>query len=335
MNDEVETYDFTAKEPKVKKYDLSKYILQFSSEIQEPIPILKQDDKLVISRGNLSVIAGAPKSKKSMFVASLVASFYGSQAFGFTSYVKAGKCLVFDTESAESHTLKQIKRIYSLLDWNKQNNNLTVFYLRGLETDIQLGIIKQSIQDYRPDWVVIDGLLDLVNSANDETESKTLILELMKLTVDFDCHITSILHTSKNDTTKMLGFLGSFAQRKAETVFQLTVDGKETKVIPAETRNVPFEEFSFIINEFGLPVYCGLIERKSKQEINDFNMKLFFAKLLAPALILEYDNLANEYKELAGCSERTAKNHISKMRKINYIRKVDSGGYCLTTVQND
>lgn len=330
MKDEI--YDFTVQELDTKKYDLAKYILQFSSEIQEPIPILKQDDKLVISRGNISVVAGAPKSKKSMFVSALVASFYGSEAFGFTSYIKGGKCLLFDTESAESHTLKQIKRIYSLLGWTKQEHNLTVFYLRGLETKIQTGIIKQAIKDYRPDWVVVDGLLDLVNSANDETESKTLILELMKLTVDYDCHITSILHTSKNDTTKMLGFLGSFAQRKSETVFQLTVDGKETKVIPAETRNAPFEEFSFIINEFGIPVYCGLVERKTKQEMNDYNMKLFFTKLLAPAEILDYDKLAHEYSELAGCSERTSKSHISKMRKINFIRKVDSGGYCLTGI---
>ncbi|HRG19197.1 MAG TPA: AAA family ATPase [Flavobacterium lutivivi] len=330
MKDEI--YDFTVQELDTKKYDLAKYILQFSSEIQEPIPILKQDDKLVISRGNISVIAGAPKSKKSMFVSALVASFYGSEAFGFTSYIKGGKCLLFDTESAESHTLKQIKRIYSLLGWTKQEHNLTVFYLRGLETEIQTGIIKQAIKDYRPDWVVIDGLLDLVNSANDETESKTLILELMKLTVDYDCHITSILHTGKSNNGQMLGFLGSFAQRKSETVFQLTVDGKETKVIPAETRNAPFEEFSFIINEFGIPVYCGLVERKTKQEMNDYNMKLFFTKLLAPAEILDYDKLAHEYSELAGCSERTSKSHISKMRKINFIRKVDSGGYCLTGI---
>ena len=330
MKDEI--YDFSAKEPELKKYDLEKYILQFSSDIQEPIPILKQDDKLVISKGNLSVIAGAPKSKKSMFVSALVASFYGSEAFGFTSYVQGGKCLVFDTESSQSHTLKQIKRIYSLLGWSKDNYKLTVFHLRGLDTEHQIGIIKQAIEKYRPEWCIIDGLLDLVNSANSEEESKALILELMKLTVDFDLHITSILHTSKNDTTKMLGFLGSFAQRKAETVFQLTVDGKETKVIPAETRNAPFEEFSFSIDDHGLPVYSGLIERMTKTQMNDYNMKMFFTKLLAPAEILDYDKMAKEYKELAGCSERTAKTHISKMRKINFIKKVDSGGYCLTGI---
>ena len=92
----------------VAKYDLSKYILDYSSQIQEPTPILMQGENLVISRGNLSVIAGAPKSRKSMFVAALVASYFGNNTFGLTSCVEGGKCLLFDTESSESQTLKQI-----------------------------------------------------------------------------------------------------------------------------------------------------------------------------------------------------------------------------------
>jgi len=113
MKDEI--YDFTVQELDTKKYDLAKYILQFSSEIQEPIPILKQDDKLVISRGNISVVAGAPKSKKSMFVSALVASFYGSEAFGFTSYIKGGNAFYLILRVMKATHLSRLKEF--ILCW--------------------------------------------------------------------------------------------------------------------------------------------------------------------------------------------------------------------------
>lgn len=316
----------------VAKYDLSKYILDYSSQIQEPTPILMQGENLVISRGNLSVIAGAPKSRKSMFVAALVASYFGNNTFGLTSCVEGGKCLLFDTESSESHTLKQIKRIYKLLDWTKPDANLIVFHLRECTIEERLGIMKQAIDFYKPEWAVCDGLLDLILTANSEEESNVLILELMRITSVYDCHITSILHTSKNDTSKMLGFLGSYAQRKAETVFQLSKNGNETKVIPAETRNAPFEEFSFIIDEFGIPVYSGVVENVSLTEKKLYSKKNFLTKLLAPDKVVDYDTLTKEYAEMAACGERTAKNHISNMRGLGFIKK-EKGGYKLTGLE--
>jgi len=321
MNEEAEIVDFSAKAPNLQKYDLTKYILDYSSEIVEPVPILMQGDKLVISRGNLSVIAGAPKSRKSMFVAALVASFFGNVTFGLTTCVSVGKCLLFDTESSESHTLKQIKRIYKLLGWTKSNPNLIVFHLRECSIGERIGIIKQAIDLYRPDWAIIDGLLDLTNSANDDTESNMLILELMRITSIYDCHITSILHTGKSNGGQMLGFLGSYAQRKAETVFQLIKEGEDTKVIPAETRNAPFEEFSFLINEEGIPVYNGFVEHMTKAEMNEYNMKHSYCRLLAPNKQMEYEALTIEYSELMACTTRTAKTHLSKLVKIGYILK--------------
>ena len=323
MNKEPEVYDYSTKAQDVKKYDLTKYILDFSTEIVEPVPVLMQGDKLVISRGNISVISGAPKSRKSMFVAALVASYFGNNTFGLTGCIKSGKCLLFDTESSESHTLKQIKRIYKLLGWTKTNPDLIVFHLRECSIEERIGIIKQAIDIYRPDWAIIDGLLDLINSANDDTESNMLILELMRITSVYDCHITSILHTGKSNAGNMVGFLGSYAQRKAETVFQLIKEGEDTKVSPAETRNVPFEDFSFLISEEGIPVYNGFVERMTKSDINNQAMKRFITRILAPDKQLNNKELIKEYIEFEQCSEKTANNHLKKMLLCNFIARDD------------
>lgn len=319
-----EIFDFTKPIEAVKKYDLSKYILDYSAEIVEPVPIIMQGDKLVISRGNLSVIAGAPKSRKSMFVSSLVASFFGNSTFGLTGCLKGGKCLLFDTESSESHTLKQIKRIYKLLEWNKPNTNLTVFHLRECSIEERIEIIKQAIEFFKPDWCIIDGLLDLVASANDDTEANLLILDLMRITSEFDCHITSILHTGKSNGGNMLGFLGSYAQRKAETVFQLTKDGNDTKVSPAETRNAPFEEFSFVIDENGMPVYTGTVEFVSNTDKQRDIQKRIFTRILAPDKQMKNKDLISEYMGIAcNVSEKTANTHLKNLFLAGFIHRDD------------
>jgi hypothetical protein len=323
----------TSNEP---KFDLSKYILEFNTEIEEPVPIIMQGDKLVISRGNLSVISGAPKSRKSMFVAAMVASFFGIDTFGLTSCVEGGKCLLFDTESSSSHTLKQIKRIHTLLGISEKHPNLIVFHLRECSIHERIGIIKQAIDFYKPDLAVIDGILDLVNSVNDDTETNLLILELMRITSVYDCHITSILHTGKNNGGQMLGWLGSYAQRKAETVFQLTKDGEVTTVTPAETRNAAFDEFSFLIDENGLPVYNGTVLRMSAEQKNIEIIKRFLTRILAPNKQLSNAALQAEYKELNLCSDKTAQNHIKKMFLSGFIYKDDKTKlYRLAKLEDD
>jgi len=318
------------------KFDLSKYILEYSAQIEEPVPIIMQGDKLVISRGNLSVIAGAPKSRKSMFVSAMVASFFGNDTFGLTGCIQGGKCLLFDTESSESHTMKQIKRIYTLLGWTKQSANLIVFHLRECSIEERIGIIKQAIDFYKPDWCIVDGLLDLVNSANDDTETNLLILELMRITSVYDCHITTILHTGKSNGGNMLGWLGGYAQRKAETVFELIKDGEITNVKPAETRNAPFDEFSFLIEENGLPVYNGTVLRISVEQKNIENMKRFLTRILAPNKQLSNADLQAEYKELNICSDKTAQNHIKKMFLSGFIHKDDKTKlYRLAKLEDD
>jgi hypothetical protein len=315
------------------KHDLTKYIINYTDDIPDPVPVIMQGDAILFSRGNFNVVSGAPKSRKSMFIAALVASFYGNITFGLTSCIDGGICLLFDTESSRSHTKKQLKRIYTLLNWDRPKANLVIFHLRECSIEERLEIIKQAIEFYKPDWTIIDGLLDICNSANDDTETNLLILELMRITSLYNCAMTCILHTGKSNGANMLGWLGSYAQRKAETVFLLVKDGETTTVQPAETRNQPFDEFSFLIDNRGIPYYNGVVTRMTKSEITEYNMKLTFAKLLSPAKILDYTVLFNEYSEMAGCSERTAKNHISKVLKSGYLRKNDSGGYCLSVVQ--
>jgi transcription termination factor NusB len=323
MKEEEETYDFSSQEPNFKKYDLSKCEIKYGDEIPDPEGLLFMGTFLVLSRGNISTVKGKAKARKSFFIAYLL-----QQVFEQNPDVSA---LLIDTEQSKTFVYKVLKRVYKLMDWTHENNRLKVLSLREYEVIQRREILLQAVAEYKSDFIVLDGGVDIVNDFNNTDESKQVVGVLMKLSTDYNCHIVNVLHEGKSNG-ELRGHFGAEMLNKSETVFEVVKDGEVSKVLPYATKNAPFEEFSFMINEHGLPIYNGTIEKASKKEQNEMNMKFNFTKLLAPNKMLEYEALAGEYKEIAGCEVRTAKSHISKMLKAGFIRKAGSM-YVLTGLE--
>ena len=306
-----------------EKIDLKQLRLTYGMNIPEPEPILSQGDTLLMSRGNISTIKGQAKSRKTFFVNILTAVFLGSRDFGLNTDTENGKVLIIDSEMSRAHSYKSFKRVYSMLDWTANNDRLIFFALREVDLLQRVAIMKQAIEEYNPDLVVLDGLLDFVNDSNDNVESREFIQTLSFLSSKFNCHITSVLHAGKSNGGQMLGFLGSYSQRKSETVFEIVKDGDVSVVRPNETRNIDFSEWSFKI-ENGLPLYCGEIERKTKAEQNNYNTKRLFNRILAPDKQMNNTELTAKYMDLNLCSEKTAQNHIRKMFLSGFVIKDDN-----------
>lgn len=325
--DETPVYDFSAKAPETKKYDLSKCMVEFNDEISEPEGLLFLGVFLVLSRGNISTIKGKAKSRKSFFCAWLI-----EQVFKQNPDITV---LLVDTEQSKSFVYKVLKRVYRLMGWTKQNNSLKVLSLREYNVSERKDIFMQAVTEFKSDFIVLDGEADLVADFNNADESKQIVGLLMKLSTEYNCHIVNVAHEGKSNG-ELRGHNGAELLNKSECVFDIIKDGEQSIVKPYATRNPAFDEFSFMVDENGLPRYCGTVDvKQNKADALNDKMKLHFTKLLAPAKVVDYETLTSEYAELAGCSERTAKSHISKMRTLNFIRKADVGGYCLTTVQVD
>ncbi len=76
---------------------------------------------------------------------------------------------------------------------------------------------------------------------------------------ELDCHIVTVIH-SNFGTDKPTGHLGSFLEKKTETQISLelnTVNKGLVKVSCKRSRNAPFEDFNFKVNNFGLPQVEG------------------------------------------------------------------------------
>ena len=76
-----------------------------------------------------------------------------------------------------------------------------------------------------------------------------------------NCHIVTVIH-SNFGSDKATGHLGSTLYKKCETAINLeanTVNKGLVTVSCKMSRNTAFEDFSFMVNDYGLPKVQGAI----------------------------------------------------------------------------
>ena len=217
--------------------------------------------------GNFSFVQAPPKSKKTFFISLLSAVYmkgkidqFGGQLRGYSN----GKHLVhFDTEQAPFHCQMVFRRPLDMtsIDTGKYHT----FALRQLDFKERIQFIEyylyKKLQCKNIGLVIIDGIADLCSDVNNIEESNAVVQKLMKWTKELNCHILTVIH-SNFGTDKPTGHLGSFLEKKAETQIQLelnTVNKHLVTVSCKRSRNAPFENFSFKVNNFGLPQVEGAI----------------------------------------------------------------------------
>lgn len=213
--------------------------------------------------GNFSFVQAPPKTKKTFFI-SLLASVYlsGKNKFGGDLRGHRGEqCLVhIDTEQGHFHAQQVFKRVFDMHGGNDSGCYHT-YALRtvGYKTRIEFieHILKNKIEHCG--LMVIDGIADLVSDVNNLEESNNVVQKVMEWSAKYDCHIITVIH-SNFGSDKPTGHLGSFLEKKAETQIQLeanTVNNDWITVKCKRSRGFPFENFSFKVNEYGLPEIVG------------------------------------------------------------------------------
>ena len=249
------------------EYDLAEervkpYMVDMSADLPEPKPLISIDGSCVCSRGNISVICGEAKSKKTFLTSALVAAALAlptskSKAFRNVERNNLVNVLWIDTEQGMHHVRKVVKRISTITCCGETDPRLTTLSLRELDPKQRKNMMYDAMRLGIYDIVVLDGVADMQRNTNDLEESDALIGELMALSTRADCHIICVLHTNPG-TDKARGHLGSSLQRKAETVLYVHRNGEISVVEPQFCRNEPFERFAFMVNEDGLPELCDL-----------------------------------------------------------------------------
>jgi hypothetical protein len=215
--------------------------------------------------GNFSFLQAPPKSKKTFFVSLLSAIYLADKLEQFGGDLRANRqdrhIIHFDTEQGNFHAANVFKRPIDMT--GIKTDKYHTLALRQLSFKERVDFIEYYLYDKLEGknigLVIIDGIADLCSDVNNIEESNAVVQKLMKWTKELNCHIITVIH-SNFGTDKPTGHLGSFLEKKAETQIQLelnTVNKHLVTVSCKRSRNAPFENFSFKVNNFGLPQVEG------------------------------------------------------------------------------
>lgn len=214
--------------------------------------------------GNFSALMAPSKARKSFFKSLLVASYIGGKATEFTTSIKShrkdsGYILDFDTEQSKFHAQKVFRRVVPMTGGNP--DFYKPFSLREFSARERIEIIETAIysSEYSNniEFIIIDGIADLITDVNDVKESVMLTDKLLRWSSDKKCHILNIIHTNPG-THKPKGHLGTNIMQKAESVARLEyIDDKQTAIEFPLTRNYPIAPLIMEIDSDELPFIVG------------------------------------------------------------------------------
>jgi hypothetical protein len=306
------------------------YLIDLSEEYPEPDYLIQVGDAKTMPRGDVSSAKAKSKNGKSYLESIFVASLLGYQGMNIHTLYTDATAVYFDTEQNPRNTARVAKRVHILLGWDVKSNNdrFRAYSLRSMPMNERLHYIEKIISKIKPDLVVIDGIADLINDFNNIEESSKIIDEIMKISTQYNCHVSCVLHTNKSVTdNNMKGHLGTLLLQKSSDVYEVKKEGGTFNVNETDSRNLPIEDFSFSLDGNGIPIKTETV--KENKEIGKINtVREILNDVFNECGDLSYKELAEQYALHSAESEATAKRRI-KYALDNKVIKVYGKKYSI------
>lgn len=205
----------------------------FNQHQQPPdeIVVWRIEGQNIGSLGNFSLLTGLPKAGKGKYICGMTAAaLTRSDIFGqwFRLPPDRRGISYWDTEQSRYDHYQMLQLIKQLADINELPAHYNSYHCRRYEASTIIAMIEHELQT-KPDtgFLILDGLLDLIDSFNDEKQSKALVNFLKRITDVYNILVLGVLHRSKS-ADKSMGHLGSAADRAAQSVLKVEKD-KERK----------------------------------------------------------------------------------------------------------
>lgn len=312
--------------------------IDFNNPPAKAEEVISAGDVPLGTQGNILCITGGEGTGKSNYVAALIAGSIIKDnrtidTLGVTVRDNSdGKAvLLYDTEQSEVQLFKNVSNLLKRAKLNEKPEELRAFSLTGMSRKERLQAIVQSMDKYHYEYegirlVVIDGIADLVSSANDEVESIRIMDELYRLAGIYRTCIVCVLHYVPNGL-KLRGHLGSELQRKAAAILSIELDTepsisvvKALKVRDGSPLDVPLMQFSWD-KELGMHIYIGEKTREEKEKRKEKELANVAREIFNVQKHLTYIDLCDRIQQIMDVKERTAKSYIKYMREKEIIIK--------------
>ena len=338
--------------------DVSGLLLDFTEPYHPPRWTLSHNGTSFANRGELHIVTGKSGHGKTAFMSQVMAALlcgkFGNMVYeGDSTHLPV--VLYIDTEQGKDDTIAIKNRVCSLagLPFDQPCDRFHVARLRDTvdAADRWRQILKLAYV-IKPDVMYIDGLLDIVEDYNEQKECTPIIRELMIMATHYDMSTWCVLH--ENPTSeKMVGSLGSIAQRKVTEVFAVRKHKNEKERKPnrppiyfsveqAKARGKDVEDWDFQIlstEGWGRPQEIIDSPAPPKQENKEEELlKQIVKHLLAfmqPPNSEYFSNIVKELKKRMHVGEAKAKEFFNQANDANVFHLPINGRYTLNTSQCD
>ncbi len=306
-------------------------------------PLIKINDVIVGSLGNLLCITGSEGSGKTNYLGGLISGVFRKDndivdtlGTEIKNNPEGHALLVYDTEQSEDQLFKNLKFILKRANLETPPAWFKAYCLVGLSRKERMQVIFQSMDRFYYEFngihmVVIDGIADLISSVNDEEQSVELVEELFRLAGIYKTCIVNVLHLSPSGM-KLRGHLGSEIQRKAAGILSIEKEEstntsvvKALKVRDGSPLDVPLIQFGWD-KELNRHVYIGVKSKEESEErkLNELQEVARNAFSVKPTLSM--NELTQTLMDALQVKNRMARNYIKYMKEHDIIERtqVDS-----------
>ena len=297
------------------------------------------------TQDNLFCITGGEGTGKSNYVAAILAGTLGTErlpaektlGLEITPNPNGLAVLHYDTEQSEAQLHKNLGKTLQRASLKTVPEFYHSLYLASLSRKDRLKLIRESMDLFHHKHggihlVVIDGIADLIRSANDETESIAIVDELYRLAGIYNTCIICVLHFVPNGI-KLRGHIGSELQRKAAGILSIEKDDnpeysvvKALKVRDGSPLDVPMMLFGWDKAE-DMHVYRGEKSKEDKEKRKTDELIAVVKEAFRNSFKLTYQELCEVLMRKMEIKDRTAKKYIAYMKEQRILAQDTNGNY--------
>jgi len=239
-------------------------------------------------RRELVAITGKAKSGKTFVTSMLMTCCVKKKVLAFerlaeedgdyqsSADLKPLRVLWYDTEQSDESTQDILRnRIMKMLA-TEECPLFDIFNVRSMSWKERRSLLKEAIERYDPDLVIVDGIRDLVNDINDGVLAQEVMEELMHLAAKQKCCIVCVLHQNKgSEDHNLRGWIGTELMNKAFEVYscEKLLPQRIFKLEQTLTRKYDIEQaIYFEVKDDGIPVMTinPPVDSDSKDNNGDF-----------------------------------------------------------------
>lgn len=307
--------------------------LDYDNPPEKSSSVVEVNDVPVGTCDNLFCLTGGEGVGKSNFVAAIISGTIAEGALdaertlGLTIIPNpSGRAVIlFDTEQSEHQLYKNVRKAVKRAYLDDKPDFFHAYHLSEQSRKERLDIIRTALdmnfhKHKGIQLVIIDGVADLVRSANDELESVEVIDELYRLAGFYHCCVVCVLHFVPNGI-KLRGHIGSELQRKAAGILSIEKDTnpafsvvKCIKVRDGSPLDIPMMSFGWDKTE-DMFVYMGVKSKEDKEKQKSTDLRNIATSIFEKTDSLTYSELTDAIVDMMEVKPRTAKEYIRYMRE--------------------